>query len=300
MFDFGLRSIIDNRADDFRVLVIVPGSEGNSLNLPPWGIGITNTQIRKLLEQVNADYSDFQVKTLAAWSAGWKGMVGTMRAVGKVNDLVDLTNLEQVIFYDCLYFTEGSKGLVDDALTKVQKEIAKQSRRVVQVIAYLVTPGGNDSLKPKEILGGIPFLRINSLEQGLITISDAARTTLRKICILRSIAWAIEDGAISQNDVSPVIGLALPIFDHTKRQTVRSLPTLPYGKNAPSGTVDLRTFAANSDNAAIVNINVNGREFLQAMDLVQEGKMIFSGTYPRNEVDHMIILPELGWEFLAG
>ena len=298
MFDFGLRSIFAARANDNRVLINVPGNEETN----NWGVGITNTQIGKLLAALNADYSNPQVKVLAAWSAGWKGMVATMRAIGQVSDLADLGNLEQVIFYDCLYFTQRSKGLVDDALSKVQKEIAKKSSRILQVVAYLVTtPGGNDSLKPQEILAGIPFLKNNNLGQGLIGLTDSARATLRKICIVRAIAWAVEDGALSQNQVAPIIRRGFAVSDRLKRNTIRSLPTLPYGKGAPSGTVDLQSFVADPRNVAISNINVNGPELAQAVNLVNAGEMIFGGTFPTTtEVDHMVIVSELGWEFVAG
>jgi hypothetical protein len=297
MFDSGLRSVFAGRRGEFKVLVCVPGNEDG----PNWGIGITNTQIATLLAQCNAGYSNIKVTTLAAWSAGWKGMVATMRAANSVSDVVELKNLERVIFYDCLYFTGNSKGLVDDALTKAQAKIkATASNRQLQVIAYLVTPGGNDSLDPQTVLAGIPFLKKNNLKEGLILLGDSTRVTLRKICIIRALVWALEDGALPGFRVPGAIQAACNVINNAARNTIRSLPLLPYAKGAPAGSTDLKSFASDRQNASFANLRVESAEFTAAVAAVSTGQMIFTGFFPPGEVDHMVIMPELAWEFLAG
>jgi hypothetical protein len=296
MFYGGLRSIFSGRATDMRVLIVVPGNEGAPVQ---WGIGITNTQIRTLLQQCNAGYSEFQVTILAAWSAGYRGMLSVMRATGMVNDLVELKYLEQVI----LYFLTEDKTLVDTALSKVQTRISTQSTNgMLQVIAYLVTPRGNSSLKPAEILDNIPFLKKNNLGQGLIVFTDAMRGTLRKLCIIRAIAWALEEGAITKFQISAVMRAACTVIDKTPRNTVRSLPSLPYGKGSSTGATSLAAFASDRNNAAITNIGFGPPDFTTAVDLVNAGCMIYGLPFDgfTQEIDHMVLVPELAWEFLAG
>src|SRR3954465_15849341 len=73
MFTYGLRSIFDQRANDQRVLISVPGNELHRGSVTTSsGVGISLTQINSLLATQTADYSNPQISILAAWSAGWK------------------------------------------------------------------------------------------------------------------------------------------------------------------------------------------------------------------------------------
>ena len=298
LFQSGLRSVFAARASEMKVVVCVPGNEDSG----NWGIGITNSQIAALLARCNAGYSKVRVSTLAAWSNGYKGMLATMRAAGHVADIMETKDLQRVIFYDCLYFTNESRGLVDDALSKVQARIAAAgSGQQLQVIAYLATtPGGNDSLDPAAIAAGIPFIKKHNLAQGLIVLNDSIRVTLRKLCIVRAMAWAKSEGALPGFNIPGVLQAAFEVIDAVPRNTVTSLPSLPYGKGTPPGSTDLASYAADPRNAAVARLNVNSSEFSAAVVAVNAGAMIFGGTFPSNEVDHMVIMPELAWEFLAG
>lgn len=111
----GLRAMFEHAKQT--VLINVPGREGGwtdlpngtdgRTGLPAWGIGISRTgtataapedQIRKIIDHAGLDYAEPSIRILAAYSTGFKGLVGSLN-----NDLLPLDDLVRVIFFDCLY-----------------------------------------------------------------------------------------------------------------------------------------------------------------------------------------------------
>jgi hypothetical protein len=94
----GLRSFFADSPD--RVLITVPGVEVDTTRglLKPWGVGITTEQIRQLLADAGVPNMEPEVRIIACYSTGYRGLNGTIN-----NSLIPLDKVERIIFYDALY-----------------------------------------------------------------------------------------------------------------------------------------------------------------------------------------------------
>ncbi|MEU2898081.1 hypothetical protein ACWC4E_33215 [Streptomyces sp. NPDC001273] len=84
-------------------LILVPGVEPASKTDPRWGVGINELDVRRLLETAVGRPVNYRISVLAAFSTGINGLNQTL-----AHDLVDVSRVERIVIYDCLY--EQSSG----------------------------------------------------------------------------------------------------------------------------------------------------------------------------------------------
>src|SRR5262249_47307735 len=143
----------------------VGGIESVPEKTGPWGIGITDAMIADLLTQALGTKVPSRLEVIAAYSTGYRGINGTIN-----NSLVDLTHLQKMIFYDCLYRADGPKAPSGASMPPKRHREAPRSAfntwRAVnavlaasptcKVIVYDVTPGGTPTYSDKARMVDIP------------------------------------------------------------------------------------------------------------------------------------------------
>ena len=272
----GLRSFFARSSD--RVLVTVPGREPGWIpERVAWGVGITDAQVNTLLTLARLDPARSQVRVLACYSTGYRGMAGTVN-----NGLISLKNVDTVVFYDALYRGDdppppkGAKTNTVRALETVQRD----SPAGVQIITYEVTPGGT----PRD--GG--RLRVPVPTTGLINLKPLAGT-LTALILARVLDNGLKDRYFGASEVPrPILNLiaALP-----RRGTMRSSAIAP----PRAGSIRLADWG--KSNAADVRGTLNNAG--KARALIRKFRLM-GWAPPDGEELHDGFVPEFGWEFLAG
>ncbi|WP_210492965.1 hypothetical protein [Microvirga antarctica] len=179
----GLRFFADNSPDC--VFINVPGVEARYDFVPkganPWGVGITMSQIRHLLDRAFPKYSvDFVVDRMIGFSTGYLGWSDTIR-----NDLVDLRRLRGAFLFDCLY----PEQRIAAAIAKV-----RQSASMARIACYAASGAGSPS--GPAILGKLG-LRFDEL----ITLFGSRE--YQALTHLRILAAGLHDGTVASNDIDP-------------------------------------------------------------------------------------------------
>ncbi|WP_433521634.1 hypothetical protein ACQPZ2_30635 [Nocardia pseudovaccinii] len=99
-----------------------------------WGVGITETSIQMIVASLYGRLIRYEISICAAFSTGYLGLQDSIS-----KRLFPLDNLERVVLFDCLY------GSLKGALERVQA-----IKGSAQIVAYIVTPGGNSFPKGEE------------------------------------------------------------------------------------------------------------------------------------------------------
>ncbi|TFW48658.1 hypothetical protein ES895_26945 [Bacillus sp. 007/AIA-02/001] len=284
----GLRSAMEVRTEP-SALVLVPGIEPMKDGDPRWGIGIDEIDLRNLLETSVGRAVNYQTKVIAAFSTGANGLNQTL-----LHNLIDISHVERVIFYDCLY--EQSSGATADAL----KAARRRAGLGLKVVVYKCTTGGNslDNAKNLSVVMKNPEL---FRSEGIVNLfyppGYAALITYR---VLES---GIADG---------IVTLGSPLqtaFDEMKRivpargQVVSQASTWTYvhGGPLPSNKVLLSTWYKN--NAKVINQfskNMGTKNTPGSIrNLIWANRLPgWSGGKYDGAENHDLLLPDFGWEYL--
>ena len=315
----GLRTFFNTKED--RVLITIPGVEGvwiqgvgGKKEKKSWGIGISSQQIDDLFKAAGLSIS-WEVRIMAAFSTGYRGMNGTIN-----NGLISLNNIDTIIFYDCLYRGDEPKpgNRTNQALTAV-----KTSNQNVNIITYEVTDGGT----PRDPISGnlyasVPTNPIYSFAgSGLIRLKDPQHiNSLKALCYARIISNGINDGYFARTEVPQPI---LDLIDHLPpRGTIATSPH----RIPKSGFIDLDTWASSNssaigkvtsteDTAGRLIVGPDPRNPVRGpLHHLLVGWDVKWPKCPKNDKDciktkpsidvgdliHDFIDVEFGWEFLAG
>lgn len=290
---FGLRTFFENTNT---VLILLPAGRANGKN---WGVGITPTQIQQLFNEVGLGQRPFVIKTIAAFSAGYRGLTGTInstlgRSHGPHKGLVktktglDLSHVDTVIFYDAFYSTDFH---VQNAIEGLTGATSGQAKFVVYEVTDGGTPrkGGSLQVPIQSILASTNFsildLKNNASELALV--------------VARAFEGGIEDGYIQTVDAPKVIqDLLAPGLP--QRTTIASRSPLAPWRPMPSGKIALSAWASNNKSA--IATFLPQAESIRRKFIADTQRFNWMGWGPPDlgQVAHNGFIQEYGWEFLAG
>jgi hypothetical protein len=278
----GLRSFFEKKADC--ILIEVGGIESVPEKTGPWGIGITDAIIADLLTRALGRKVPSKLEVLAAYSTGYRGVNGTIN-----NSLVDLTHLQKMIFFDCLYRADGPKAPGGAPMPPKRHREAPRSAfntwRAInavlaassncKIIVYDVTPGGTPTYSDKARMVEIPGATFIELKP--------FNVALKAIILARLMDNGIKDGYFTDAQVPVSIRDLIPLLP------VRG--TLSSSSSLTSGTIAKWA----KDNSTKIAQSIKG--FAKAMDLARIHQLMGWAT-PPGEFGHDGFLPEFGWEHL--
>jgi hypothetical protein len=197
---FGLRQFfIDTRVC---VLVGVNGVESGWKNVPKaWGVGVSTTIIRTLLDDAGLKDLPFQVEVMAGYSTGYRGLNLTA-----INKLVDLSKLRRFIYLDAFYWHDDhpqpakSHPFHKKLTLWATDTVFKASPAAEVMIVGYTHPGAtprDDKNNPKGPLKEIKAQRADSTyffdlefkRDGMDPIAD----DLEKVCLARLLQGGVDD-----------------------------------------------------------------------------------------------------------
>jgi hypothetical protein len=122
-----------------KALVLVSGREGGLAGAVghAWGGGITAAIIRKLFDRIGLTGVEFVVDVLAAFSTGYRGMIGTINNYATDTATLDLTHVRRVVVFDALY--RGDEPAPGGNYKKALAAIDSATGNQVELIIYDLT-----------------------------------------------------------------------------------------------------------------------------------------------------------------
>ncbi|WP_141525775.1 hypothetical protein [Bacillus pseudomycoides] len=224
-----------------------------------------------------------------------------------LHNLIDVSHLERIIFYDCLY--EKSSGITADAL----KTARSRAGLGLKVVAYKCTKAGNslDNSFNLSVVRKNPGL-IHS--DGVIDLSYMTAHVFPAYSALityRSLEGGIADGIVTLKNGTPL----QVAFDKMKRivpargRVVSQANTwnYVYGGPPPSNMVFLSTWYKDNEkvikqflnNLGSVSVSGSIRELIWNNSLPGWSGRTSPNQSPDGEENHDLLLPDFSWEYLT-
>jgi hypothetical protein len=280
---FGLRTPFAAKSD--RVLIVVPGIEAGgsycSVSSAQWGIGITRHQITMLFDYGHLKDVDWEIVTIACYSAGYMGFNGTLN-----NGLIPLNRVETAIIYDDLY--RGDTPPPGDTTRRALAALAAARTPPANIVTYDITPGGVPS-------GSFNGRRAAVPSSGVISVRPRSHV-LRALIHARVLDAAVKEGIVQANQLPPVVQnlrRSLPA-----RGTIIPQSPLPYYATQPKGMTLTDWGKANAADIARLGSSPKASGF----DLIDTHELVWPGwvPLPEHQLLHIGFVGEFAWEYLAG
>ena len=287
----GLRSFFESLSEP-SALILVPGIEPKTGG-PRFGIGIRDVEIRDLLHTLLGRDAPYEVKVVAAFSTGINGLNQTL-----LNKLIDISALDRIVIYDCLYTTSSG-----DTATALR--MAKTRRPSVKIIAYKCTIGGN-SLEQNNRLSVV------TRNPGLIA-SDAVIDLFYPPPYTALITFRSLEGGLADGSVGLPAGSALESAFNSMKAIVPGRGTIVSSKKAfkyafgtstlPSGATYFEDWSSAKPNSEVINAFFRNLGSKARAGTIRN--LIWTNELPGwsggdGEENHDLLLPDFGWEFLPG
>ena len=162
---FGLRSLFQQPG---RVLIVAPGIEAGWSGKPiarAWGNGVDTAAIDALLGAAGLGGATWAVDVLAGYSTGYRGLNGTILSSAQ-NGSLDLSDLEAVVIYDCLY--RADQPSPGQNTKRALESVDDRTGKKVRVFVYEATGSGT----PRNAAGD------TAVSQAVLTARFGSRYTL--------------------------------------------------------------------------------------------------------------------------
>jgi hypothetical protein len=176
----GIRSRFE-KLTNMQAIVQVPGNESVK-----FGISIATDQIRLTLNTFFGRDVPFKVKILAAFSTGYSGLNQTI-----LNELVSLSEVERVVFFDCLY--EFGSGSTVEAL-----RLLKRRRPGAKIIVYQTSESGNSYTDGTRTVLSVSRKAPSLFDSNLIISNLYQRREYISLICFRCIHSAVQDSMLAR------------------------------------------------------------------------------------------------------
>ena len=277
-----------------RVLFDLPGTEAHKVH---WGAGITKDQIDALLSEMGFAGRPWGIRTIAAFSTGYRGCFLTIRnsvprAGFRDTGLASkLAALQKLVLFDCVYKEDSNAVRRDDrnppiknltsSLENVLTDLDSMLTSPVRVVANDLTQGGStwgDRAMPMDqqfrtkVAPRVRNLNFewNNLRETPTGKTAPPRMDIQCLAMARRLQEAIEDGLFTLADLQGALTAAGQTLAASRIEDL--LRDVTY---APHGTPDVKDFAApvaqfqNFPTSRIPGLNADVRKFwINAQPLV--------------------------------
>lgn len=286
----GLRSAVAARTEP-SALILVPGVEPDP-GQPRWGVGISELDLRRLLETAVGRPVTYQTAVLAAYSTGINGLNQTL-----LHDLVDVSRTERIVVYDCLYTL--SSGATAAALNRAKARAGLS----LKIIVYKCTTGGNS-------LDSGNRLAVVTQNPGLIATAGVIEQLFYNpaytaLITFRSLDGGIADGLITLPPGSKLekAFAAMKGIAPNRGTMVSSVQAWRHvrGGAPPSSATTFETWANDKTNRPVI------RDFMRHIGTKTKAdtirQLIWGNQLPGwpggdGEENHDLLLPDFAWEYL--
>jgi hypothetical protein len=271
---------------NMQAIVQVPGDESVK-----FGISITTSQIRTVLNAFFGCDVPFKVTIIAAFSTGYNGLNQTL-----LNELVPLGDIERVVFFDCLY--ELGSGSTLQAL-----QILKNRQPSAKIIIYQTSEKGNSYTDATNTILSVPRKTPQLFDSRLIISNLYQRNEYISLVCFRCIHSAVQESlfapllnwsrtyAAMEKAVSQVARGDM-ISNRIAFQTV-------FGSIPPGKTVFADWYASNKKSVDDFSKLLGSVKDPYSIRGVLWGQQLPGWPGGDGEEKHDLLIPEFGWEYLA-
>ncbi|MET7480665.1 hypothetical protein ABZT17_40915 [Streptomyces sp. NPDC005648] len=236
---------------------------------------------------------EYRTTVAAAFSTGINGLNQTL-----LHNLVDVSKLERLVIYDCLY--AQSSGDTAAALTLAKSRAGLK----LKIVVYECTTGGNSLTTGNELSVAVknPGLIPSA---GIVNLFYVPAYTA--LITFRSLEGGIADGVLTLSSGTPLESAfnAMKGITPARGAVVSSAATWRhvFGSGPPAGKVPFETWASDKTNLPVISGFLKFLRSKSKADTVRE--LIWGNQLPGwpggdGEENHDLLLPDFGWEYLPG
>jgi len=310
----GLKYFFQHIDDTF--LIVIPNFEDHgSSGKESKNAGITTKIINDILYFTSNKFGlkfhfDIKITCLTAYSAGYGGMVQCIN-----NELFSIDFLKKIVFYDCLYRTDGPKlpksekmplllpgennsgpdevdqGHTNSAFNTRRAIIkAKQKNEKLEVIAYCATSGGS----PKYTQGSSHYtVAVDKLID--LRSRNINPNYLFALSLTRVLIMARDEGIINTKDIPPPFIDLFNSIIPARGQIASTTTQMVHSKTGFIPTTNLQSWG--NINSSLINKAVGS--FANAINIVGTKNLFYNG-YPsignQGGMLHIAQIFEFAWE----
>ncbi|WP_280300278.1 hypothetical protein [Nocardia abscessus] len=285
----GLRSFVE-RAAGLHVVIHVRCNEAVK---PFFARVIDTAQIESLLAHALLGRVPWKLRVIAGYSFG---SAGVNQAI--LNELVDLTTVRRLVFYDCLYTSQY--GSTAEAIKLLRRKAGPDLR----IVIYKTSEHGNsvvDGGRLKVVADNPGLIDRRGIVENLYQSRD-----FQALCVFRSLQGAVDDGVVSlptdlkaRHDKMVIATAALP-----RGSVISSGDTWAFVRGTvPAGTAAFGDWAKIKTNAAA--LRAYGEKLGRASKRDTFRGILWPNFLPgwwnRDDAEdvHDLVIPEIGWEYLT-
>jgi hypothetical protein len=289
----GIRSFFKNQTN-MQAIVQVPGIEPEKKGDPRFGISVDDVQLKQALNNYfNRSDVTYEIKVVAAFSTGSCGLNQTL-----LNELVTLTNIKRLIFFDCLYTYQcGDTALAIKNL--------KSKTTNLKIIVYKTSEGGNS------FFPGTNSLHVIKTNPILFNTSTVIENLFQNPLYIALIIFRALESAVADN-VTTIPNTNLKIYNDMQiilnksprgliisnkncfKEVHGSLPsssTYTYFEDWSKDPKNVSTIQGFYSKVGSISVNGTFRNLLW-------GNKIPGWSGGDGEDKHDLLIPEFGWEYL--
>lgn len=291
----GLRSFFEAQTN-MQGLVVISGVEAPRDNPVQIGVSPSTAVLKVELAKLFGMDVTFRIRVLAAFSTGYCGLNSCLQ-----NELLDLFEVERLVFYDCLYLA----GADVSTIAAVQKLRSKVDKGKFKLLAYKCTRGGNNMADAAAV----------KLHPQLVALfSGGPHGLIENLCYARAYALLVTHRILSTAFEDHVVAFPSESFKKAFEDLKAGMPKRGYMisnldayRYVFGASVDIskRTvFAdwARSNTQAL-------RQFWKFLGTSRDANSIRGLIWqnrlpgwiivaPDGEENHDLLLSEFGWEYL--
>jgi hypothetical protein len=287
----------------------------SGIERPQFGVTPDEAQIKKALaDHFKVDPVPYRMKVLAAFSTGSCGLNQVL-----LNDLVDMTTVERLVFYDCLYAQQC--GNTADAIRRLKGKASSK----LKIVVYKASECANSFKERTDPCPDTAKTRCPSFSQGKcldfnrmsVVVDNPGlidpngvignlfqNTSYIALVIFRALQGAVADGvvAIPSGSQTAWNDMAALLVSSPRGLTISNKACFNYVHgNVPTGAPYTSFEDWSATNKKVINAFYAKVGTVATKDSFRNllwGNMLPGWGGGDGEDKHDLLIPEFGWEYL--
>jgi len=288
----GLRTFFESQSN-MQGIIVISGIEVPRDNPVRIGVSPSTEILQKELDSIFGVKVQFRVKVLAAFSTGYCGLNICIQ-----NELLNLSEVERLVFYDCLYL----QGADCNTAMSVQKLRSKADSSKFKLIAYKCTQNANSFVNKDKI----------DLHPQLVSLFPNKKGLVENLYYNKFYIYTITHRILNSAFEDKIISFPNETFKNAFEELKMVMPKRGYMIS------NIKTFKyVFGPNADVSKLTLfEDWCLLNEKKLKEFGKFLGSKNVPTSirgllwqntlpgwgggdgEENHDLLIPEFGWEYL--